>query len=108
MKKRATLLAFICIPQILIAQSVKPIVIETSNSLLVLTVGSNQRLNQSYFGKKLPAKEYEQLRGGREVYLTAGMDNQFEPYLRMIQADGNPSLELRYVSATIEKKDNNS
>jgi alpha-galactosidase len=83
-----------------IGQTRAPIVIETKNAALVLTVGGNQRLNQSYLGKKLPASEYQQLRGGREVYLTSGMDNQFEPAIRMIHADGNPSLELRYISNT--------
>ncbi len=100
----------------LLAQSPKPIIIETKNSALVLTVGSNQRLVQSYFGKKLPAKEYEQLKGGREVYLTAGMENQNEPAIRIVHNDGNPSLELQYnghelsalpgiLSATIQLKD---
>jgi alpha-galactosidase len=81
-----------------ITQNPAPIIIETKNAALVLTVGGNQRLNQSYLGKKLSAGEYQQLRGGREVYLTAGMENQFEPAIRMIHADGNPSLELRFVS----------
>src|SRR5258705_4100899 len=82
----------------LAAQTVKPIIIETKNIALLLTVGNNQRLNQSYLGKKLAATDYEKIKGGREVYLTAGMDNHFEPSIRMIHADGNPSLELRYVS----------
>ena len=50
--------------------------------------------------------EYDQLKNGREVYLTAGMENQFEPAIRIIHADGNPSLELRYVSHKIETSDN--
>lgn len=74
------------------------IVIETQNVQLVLTVGSNQRLLQSYLGRKTDAASLAQLRGGREVYLTAGMDNQFEPAIRMVHNDGNPSLELKYVS----------
>lgn len=93
-----TLFLFLLIASFSFSQPNKPIVIETKNSVLVLTVGNNQRIHQSYFGKRLPATEYQQLRGGREVYLTAGMDNQFEPAIRMIHADGNPSLELRYVS----------
>ncbi|MBS1564436.1 MAG: alpha-galactosidase, partial [Bacteroidetes bacterium] len=71
-------------PAVTMAQSVKPILIETKQTALLLTVGNNQRLYQSYLGKKLPPVEYEQLKGGREVYLTAGMDNQFEPAVRMI------------------------
>jgi alpha-galactosidase len=92
------LLSFLLITSTLLSQTNKPIVIETKNAALVLTVANNQRVNQSYFGKRLPATEYNQLKGGREVYLTAGMDNQFEPAIRMVHADGNPSLELKYVS----------
>lgn len=89
-----------------LAQPGKPIVIETSNSILLLTVGNNKRVIQSYLGKKLPATEYEQLKGGRETYLTAGMENQLEPAIRMVHNDGNPSLELLYVSHTIADSTN--
>lgn len=80
------------------AQLSKPIVIETKNAAMALTAGNNMRVTQAYFGKKLSATEYTQLKGGREIYLTAGMDNQFEPSIRMIHNDGNPSLELKYVN----------
>ena len=83
------------------------IIIETKNTSLVLNVESNKRLTQTYLGKKLTSSEYELLPGGREVYLTAGMENQFEPAIRMIHTDGNPSLELQYVSMTKNKQDNN-
>src|SRR5215213_2921909 len=76
------------------------IVIETKNTELVLSVGNNKRLYQSYFGKKLAAADREQLRQQREAYLTAGMESQFEPAIRIVHADGNPSLELKYVSHT--------
>jgi alpha-galactosidase len=98
--------SFLVLSTTLFCQSNKPIVIETRNSALVLTVGNNQRVNQSYFGKRLSPTEYEQLKGGREVYLTAGMDNQFEPAIRMIHADGNPSLELKYLSHKSNTIDN--
>ncbi len=81
-----------------VAQVSKPIIIETKNTAIVLTVAGNQRLLQSYIGKKLSPTDYEQMKGGREVYLTAGMENQFEPAIRIIHSDGNPSLELKYVS----------
>lgn len=82
------------------AQDNKQVVIETKNAALILSVGNNQRLYQSYLGKKLINANYSAFKGGREVYLTAGMDNQFEPALRVIHADGNPSLELKYLSHT--------
>src|SRR5688572_8316733 len=100
MKKYISVIAVLFLSLLLPAQPVKTIVIETKNSALVLTVGNNQRITQSYLGKKLPAKEYEQLKGGREAYLTAGMENQLEPAIRMVHNDGNPSLELLYVSHT--------
>ena len=86
------------------AQSARQIVIETKNAALVYTIGSNQRVSQSYLGKKLPSSEYQQMRSGREAYLTAGMENQFEPAIRMVHADGNPSLELTYERHLQEKK----
>ena len=83
------------------------IIIETKTTSLVLNVESNKRVTELYFGKKLLSSEYELLQGGREVYLTAGMENQFEPAIRMIHADGYPSLELQYVSSSNKKQDNN-
>src|SRR5689334_10912824 len=91
----------------ILAQSQAPIVLETKNTSLVLTVGNNKRLYQSYLGPKLAAStDYAAFSGGREVYLTAGMENQFEPAIRIVHADGNPSLELEYASSNTEKKDN--
>src|SRR5436190_11084770 len=90
----------------LFAQPDKQIVIETRNTVLVLSVGSNQRVMQQYLGRKLPAQDYAQFKGGREVYLTAGMENQFEPAIRMVHADGNPSLELLYASQKTETNGN--
>lgn len=84
-----------------------PIVIETNHAALVLTAMPGQRVTQSYFGKKLEDKKsYTAFKGGREVYLTAGMDNQFEPAIRMVHNDGNPSLDLRYVSHEITRTGN--
>jgi alpha-galactosidase len=84
-----------------VAQVSKPIIIETKNTVIVLSVAGNQRLLQSYIGKKIAQADYEQMKGGREVYLTAGMENQFEPAIRIIHSDGNPSLELKYVSHNV-------
>jgi alpha-galactosidase len=89
-----------------VAQVSKPIIIETKNTAIVLTVAGNQRLLQSYIGKKLTASDYEQMKGGREVYLTAGMENQFEPAIRIIHSDGNPSLELKYSSHKVTDSNN--
>lgn len=91
----------------LAGQQIKPIILETKNIALVLSVNNNQRLIQSYLGKKLSnSNDYSKQNGGREVYLTAGMENQFEPAIRMVHADGNPSLELKYISHKTDKKNN--
>jgi alpha-galactosidase len=94
------------ISSFLLAQSGKQIAIETKNTSLLLTVADNQRVLQSYLGKKLSADLSASMRSGREVYLTAGMENQFEPAIRMVHADGNPSLDLKYVSHTSAKNEN--
>jgi alpha-galactosidase len=105
MKKVVSLVFTFLLTGMVYAQ--KPqVIIETKNVALVLTVGNNQRVTQSYLGKKLPAADYQQLRGGREIYLTAGMENQNEPAIRMVHNDGNPSLELQYVSHTSDVKAN--
>jgi alpha-galactosidase len=93
-----TFIACIFLPLLLIAQP--PIVIETKNFAMVFTIGANKRVYQSYLGKKLSQAEYYNLKGGREAYLTAGMDNQFEPGIRIVHTDGNPSLELKYEGQT--------
>src|SRR4030095_7748008 len=106
MKKHLFIFPFLTLPFSFFAQLVKPILIETRHAALVLTTNNNNRLVQSYLGKKLSSAEYDQLKGGREAYLTAGMDNQFEPSLRIIHEDGNPSLELKYVSHKTETNGN--
>ena len=69
---------------------------------------SDLKVIQSYYGKKLLNDSgYEKLPGGRDIYLTAGMENQFEPAIRVVHADGNPSLELLYVSGSVNKADSN-
>ena len=90
-----------------LSQTPKQILIETKSTSVVLNIGNDKRVTQAYLGKKLPASEYAQLQGGRDVYLTAGMENQFEPAIRMVHNDGNPSLELDYVSHSTTRRDNN-
>lgn len=103
--KQLSLAIALCVSGLLQAQLPAPIVIETQHAALVFTIGTNQRVNQSYLGKRLSPDAYSQLKGGREAYLTAGMENQFEPAIRIIHNDGNPSLELLYSSYKTEKKD---
>ncbi|MBC8083709.1 MAG: alpha-galactosidase [Hymenobacter sp.] len=99
------------------AQAVVPspprIVIETAHVSLVLTVGANQKLYQTYLGPKLTAADRQQLpRPGpfdaympapNEAYVPAGTDNLFEPAIGMVHADGNPSLALAFANVQTSK-----
>ncbi len=89
----------------------KIISIATKNTNLVYKVnGSNGRLNQAYLGPRLSQSGDLIKTGGtgHPAYATFGTDNLFEPAIRMTHTDGNPSLELKYVSHNIEKTDENT
>jgi alpha-galactosidase len=90
------------------AQSDGLINIETKNSTLLLTV-ANQKVYQSYLGQKLNnANDIKLLRSTRrEAYIGAGMQDLFEPAIRMVHSDGNPSLQLLYVKHGVVKQDDN-
>jgi alpha-galactosidase len=80
----------------------------TKNTDLIYRVnGKDGRLYQAYFGAKLGnTDELKQMRdAGHPAYATFGTDNLFEPSIRMTHNDGNPSLELKYISHKIEKPD---
>ncbi|MBV4357440.1 alpha-galactosidase [Pinibacter aurantiacus] len=82
------------------------IVIETQNAAIVFSVKGDGKLYQTYFGEKLMgADAYAQLsEEGKESYIPAGTNNLFEPAIRMVHADGNPSLELKYESSKTDKQ----
>ncbi len=85
------------------------IVIKTEKSSLVYSVGKDERIYQSYLGssfngEKNTASLPSPLHAG---YATFGTDNLFEPAIRVTHNDGNPSLELKYDSHHVEKKDDN-
>jgi len=107
------------------AQESPIIRIETENTALVLKVGKNQMLYQTYLGTRLlNSSDYESV--SREntkkfvvndgntlidlrhkAYPTFGTDNLFEPAIRVTHNDGNPSLELIYQSQNTLKIDDN-
>ena len=78
------------------AQAPSPISIETEHVSLVLAVGDKQRVYQTYLGPRLAATDHKLLPNRHEAYVTAGTDNLFEPAIRVIHADGNPSLALAF------------
>jgi len=80
----------------------------TKNIDMVFKVsGRDGRLYQAYLGAKLVnIEEIGKLRDpGHIAYATYGTDNLFEPAIRMTHNDGNPSLELKYISHQVEKVD---
>jgi alpha-galactosidase len=82
----------------------------TQNTDLIYKVsGTDGRLYQSYLGAKLAGTDRLPQTGdaGHLAYATFGTDNLFEPAVRMTHTDGNPSLELKYVSHKVEKPDEN-
>lgn len=95
------------------AQSIT-IPIETKSNAMVLQVSPEKHLNTVYFGKKLSdrseygdiAKDYRlegNADGYNSAYTPAGARNLLEPAIEVTHADGNPSLDLKYVSHTIKK-----
>lgn len=82
------------------------IAISTEKTSLIYTVGQDQRLYQSYLGPTL-GNTNSNLPSIHVGYATFGTDNLFEPAIRITHNDGNPSLELKYVNQTVEKKDPN-
>jgi alpha-galactosidase len=84
-----------------LAQNQSTIKISTQDSELIFKVGNNKRLYQSYLGNKLSDDNYPDKRA--EAYATGGMDFEFEPAIRTVHADGNPSLELKYVNHHVLK-----
>lgn len=82
----------------------------TLNTDLVYKVsGRDGRLYQAYLGIKLSSIDaLKQIRdAGHLAYATFGTDNLFEPAIRATHNDGNPSLELKYVSHQSDKIDGN-
>ena len=98
MKKRFFQLTFLLLSGNLFAQNNnETIVIRSNNTELVYTVGPNKHLYQNYLGKALPVNPAT-WPFKDEAYATGGMDFDFEPAIRVVHADGNPSLELKYQS----------
>lgn len=88
--------------------------VETNNHALILHADEKKNLNILYFGERLQhPHEYEKTATLRKqssdytgslnsAYTTAGSRNLAEPALTVIHADGNTSLDLRYVSHKTE------
>ena len=91
----------------------------TKNNALVLQAQDNKDVNVIYFGGKLAdANEYNNVsraykqtedytRSLNSAYTPSGSRNLVEPAITVTHADGNNSLDLKYVSHNVEKIDNN-
>lgn len=93
----------------LTAKAVEYIPVTTNNTCLMLKVNEKNRLEQTYFGTKI--KNMEEMTSVDletfAAYSTFGTTHVFEAALRAIQADGNTSTELGYVSSSSEKISDN-
>jgi alpha-galactosidase len=116
MKIRMLLVAaFLFCGMVSYTQTGTQIVIETQHTGLVFSVHANGKLYQAYLGERFADKDaYRQLKQDcsgwlcrNEAYIPSGTDNLFEPAIRMVHADGNPSLELLYLKHSSVQKDSN-
>ena len=96
----------------------KTIRISTDNTDLVLQVGDNGRLYQTYLGERLlheqdlnnfswsihAGADGSVSRRGWEVYSGSGNEDYFEPAIHMRHNDNNSSLLLKYVEHSNEPK----
>jgi alpha-galactosidase len=101
------------------AQAIVTIPIETQKNALILQTDKDGRLGTVYFGKRLSNKlEYDAITKQfhlisdnmltfNSAYTPAGTFNLLEPAVQITHADGNMSLDLKYVSSEIKKLDEN-
>lgn len=92
--------------------------IVTANNALVLEASMKKDLSVIYFGKKLANEQeyklissvYKQTGDYSEVlnaaYTPSGSRNLVEPAISVVHADGNRSLDLRYVKHTQQQLEN--
>lgn len=76
---------------------------------MVLAVGANNRVYQTYLGARfLNTDDNLSIPNSKhEAYIAGGMEDLLQPAIRLIHGDGNPSLELKYVSDAVKNLDDN-
>lgn len=83
--------------------------VETNATSLILKVNQDNTLGQLYFGKKLASGVgLETMPSNRQAYIANGMKDYFEPALRVLHSDGNPSTDLKYISHSVQNNDDGS
>lgn len=102
------IVTFLCLFLFAVSYADEYIPVTTNNTCLLLKVNDRKRLEQTYFGEKI--QNTEEMKSvdlkTYSAYSTFGTNHVFEAALRAIQADGNTSTELMYLSHTSEKKNN--
>ena len=93
---------------LLLSQTQELIIIETNHTALIYSITKSKKVFQLYLGEKLSkSDDYSKIAAqGHEIYMPFGTNNLFEPAIRTTHNDGNPSIDLNYVSHTVNKKDN--
>ncbi|MBR5962541.1 MAG: alpha-galactosidase [Bacteroidaceae bacterium] len=82
--------------------------VSTNNTDLILRTGNDGRLYQSYLGERLLSeRDIAHLPLGKEVYLSHGMEDYFEPAIEAHFEGGKSSVVLAYVSHTQSAVSNN-
>ncbi len=98
-------LLLVCLHMTHVLYAQQQINISTCNTSLVLTVGKDGKLYQSFLGQKLLGSTAQSLPAAPKVesYTQAGGNYLFEPAIRMVHADGNPSLVLKVADYNTKK-----
>jgi alpha-galactosidase len=114
--KNLALLLFVSMFGTIQAQTIIPI--ESKDNAVVLQVDSIKNVGLIYLGKKLAdVSEYKEVASMykqpedytnvlNSAYTPAGSRNLMEPALTVTHADGNNSLDLKYVSHRVQRLDN--
>jgi alpha-galactosidase len=106
-------------PSVFYAQKAVVIPVETQNNALVLATDKDNRLCITHFGKRLKqtaeyaaiAQQYWMKDDNAGIYNAAytssGSTNLVEPALNITHSDGSTSTELKYISHSTKKEDDN-
>jgi len=97
---RTVFLLFIGFNTFIQAAPDKTIAVQTLNTSLLFKVGDNNKLCQSYLGKRLEPADWASVRNSNdEALLTFGTSYVHQPALRVTHADGNTSTDLIFVKS---------
>jgi len=107
LKKQLLVILCLVVTTGLFSNNFIPVV--TDNTCLLLKVNDKNRLEQTYFGKKIkqPGELEKVPLRSFSAYSTFGTNHVFEAALRVAHADGNTSTELAYVSTKTEREGDN-